>query len=120
MTVILDNLPKVKSIEHSVEPTWGPDSGRNTNSGKFSGTFVGWFDTLTIEIGKTTQTELTTIKNAIEHPIIENANFVDSKTGNNKIEDFYGTAIKVKRKNKNGMYEPFSFNLKAIERRSDM
>lgn len=120
MTMILENLPKVKSIEHSVEPTWGPDSGRNTNSGKFTGTFVGWFDTLQIEIGKTTQEELTRIKNVIEHPIIKNATFVDSKNGKNKTEDFYGTAIKAKRKNKNGMYEAFSFSLKAISKRSDM
>lgn len=120
MATILDNLPRLKTIEHSVEPTWGPDSGRNTNSGKFTGTFVGWFDILQLEFGKTTQTEMTAIKNSIEKPIIEDVSFVDSKNGHDKIEGFYGTAIKAKRKSKNGMYEPFSINLKAIERRRDM
>lgn len=81
---------------------------------------MGWFDTLQLEFGKTTQEEMTAIKNAIEKPIIKNITFIDSKNGNNKTEDFYGTAIKAKRKNKNGMYEPFTVNLKAIERRSDM
>lgn len=113
-------MPKLKNVEHTVEPTWGPDTGRNTNSGKFTGTFVGWFDTLQLEIGKTTQAEMTAIKNVIEIPIIENVTFVDSKTGNNKTEDFYGTAIKAKRKKKNGLYEPFSISLKAVSKRGDM
>lgn len=120
MAVDLNKLPRVKKIDHTVEPTWGPDTGRNSNSGKFSGTFVGWFDTLKIEVGKTNQTEMTTIKNAIEKSIIENVKFKDSKNGNNKIENFYGTAITASYNNLKGIYEPFSFSLKAIEQRSDM
>lgn len=120
MAVDLNKLPKLKRIEHTVEPTWASDAGRNSNSGKFNGTFVGWFDTLKIEIGKTNQTEMTSIKNAIEKPIIENVKFKDSENGNNKIENFYGTAIPASYNNLKGNYEPFSFSLKAIERRSDM
>lgn len=116
----LSELPKLKGIDHTVEPTWASDAGRNSNSGKFNGTFVGWFDTLQINIGKTNQQEMTEIKNAIEKPIIESVKFKDSKDGNNKTEDFYGTAIKASYNNLKGNYAPFSFSLKAIERRDDM
>ena len=62
---------------------------------------------------------MTSIKNAIEHPIIS-VTFKDSKTGNNKTEDFYGTAITASYNNLKGRYEPFSFSLKAVSRRGDM
>ena len=52
MAVTLLNLPKVTGIEHTIEPVWAKNSGRNSNSGKFSGTFVGWFDTLKISVGQ--------------------------------------------------------------------
>lgn len=120
MAVNLSALPKVKNIEHSIEPVWASDTGRNSNSGKFSGTFVGWFDNLKIDVGKTDQSELTIIRNAIENPIIENITFKDSKTGNNKTEDFYGTAITTSYDNLKGNYKPFSFSIKAIESRDDM
>ena len=120
MAVNLSTLPKVKNIDHSIEPVWASDAGRNTNSGKFGGTFVGWFDNLKIDIGRTNQFELTTIRNAIENPVIEDITFKDSKTGNNKTEDFYGTAITASYDNLKGLYKPFSFSIKAIERRDDM
>ena len=52
------SLPKITKIKHTVEPTWDSKTGRNSNSGKFGGTFVGYFDTLEISVGKTTQNEL--------------------------------------------------------------
>ena len=119
MSVRLLDLPKVKSIEHKLEPTWGSDAGRNSNSGKYSGTFVGYFDTINVEIGKTNQNEMTTIRNQIDVPIVE-LTFTDSKTGKEKTEEFYGTTISAKTNNTKGIYEPFSFSLKAIERRDDM
>ena len=119
------SLPKITKIKHTVEPTWDSKTGRNSNSGKFSGTFVGYFDTLEVSVGKTTQNELNQIRDKVEIPIIENVEFLDSKTGNNKIEDFYGTAIGVEITNINiannkKKYPPFSFSLKAVSRRSDM
>ena len=117
----LYELPHVTNIKHTIEPTWSDDAGRQSNSGKFSGTFIGWFDTLEVSIGKTNQTQMTTIRNAIEHSIIENITFKDSRTGNNKTEDFYGTAIGADYANyKKTLYNPFSFKLVAIERRTDM
>ena len=120
MAVTLLNLPKVTGIENTIEPVWAKNSGRNSNSGKFSGTFVGWFDTLKISVGQCNQTEMTAIRNAIEIPIIQNVTFKDSKTGNNKIEDFYGTAITALSNNTKGIYKPFSFSIKAVSRRGDM
>ena len=112
-------MPKALSNpKHSIEPLWGSDAGRNSNSGKYSGTFIGWFDKLEISIGKTTQQELTTIRNAIEHPIIE-ATFMDSRTGTNKTEQFYGTTITAERLNSKE-YKGFTFTLTAISKRTDM
>ena len=119
MAVNLNSLPKMLSNpKHSIEGLWASDAGRNSNSGKYSGTFIGWFDKIEVNIGETTQAELTQISNAIETPII-NATFTDSRTGNSKTEDFYGTTITAERLNSN-RYKPFSFTLTAIERRSDM
>lgn len=119
MIVNLRELPKVlKNPEHDVEPVWASDAGRNSNSGRFSGTFVGWFDTLEIPFGCTTQEEMTYIKSQIEKPIIT-CSFKDSKTGNIKTEDFYGTAVKAKEKDSNN-YMPFNISLKAVSRRNDM
>lgn len=80
---------------------------------------MGYFDTLTIEVGKTTQAEMTRIRQQMDIPIIE-VTFTDSVTGQEKTEEFYGTAIAAKTNNTKGIYEPFSFNLKAVERRDDM
>lgn len=120
MAVTLLNLPKIISIEHTIEPVWAKNSGRNSNSGKFSGTFVGWFDTLKVSVGQCNQTQMTSIRNAIETPIIQAVTFKDSKTGNNKTEDFYGTAITALTHNTKGIYKPFSFSIKAVARRGDM
>ena len=82
---------------------------------------MGYFDNLEISVGKTTIDEFDTICKAIEHPIIENITFQDTRNKRkNKTEDFYGTTISGKVKNINGLYEPFTFSLKAIERRSDI
>ena len=120
MAININQLPKMLSNpKHSIEPLWASDAGRNSNSGKYSGTFIGWFDKIEISIGETTQSELTQIRNAIESPIIENVTFIDTKTGNNKTEDFYGTTITAERLNSK-RYKPFSFTLTAIQKRSDM
>ena len=120
MAVTLLSLPKVLSIEHTIEPVWSSDTGRKSNSGKFSGTFVGWFDTLKVSVGQCNQNDMTTIRNAIEIPIVSGVTFKDSKTGSNKTEDFYGTAITALSNNTKGIYKPFSFSLKAVSRRGDM
>lgn len=119
MEIDLMNLSKVKSIEHTIEPSWASDAGRNSNSGKFTGTFIGWFDSLKIEVGKTTKEEMKELRNILESPIIENIKFRDSRTGEDKVENFYGSSITALLKNKNGNYEPFSIELQAVERRSD-
>lgn len=121
MAVNLYSLPKILSVDHKAEPTWASDAGRNSNSGKYSGTFIGYFDNLEISVGQTTQEEFDTICSAIEVPIIEDVTFKDTRNHyNNKTEDFYGTTISGKKSKVNGLYKPFSFSLIAIERRNDM
>ena len=127
MAVDLMKLPKITKIKHNVEPMWASDAGRNSNSGKYSGTFIGYFDTLEVNVGKVTQEELSIIRDKIEVPIIENVSFTDSKskTGATKTESFYGTAIGVeiisdKMVSNKKRYPAFSFTLTAISRRTDM
>lgn len=117
MATDIYSLPKVISVEHTIEPVWASDAGRKSNSGKFTGSFVGWFDILKVSVGKCSQTDMTTIRNTIETPIVEDITFKDSKTGSDKTENFYGTAITALTHNTKKVYEPFSFSLKAISRR---
>lgn len=117
MAVDVRTLPKLlNNPKHTVEPLWASDTGRFSNSGKFSGTFIGFFDNVELSFGKTTQEEMTQIKNALEVPIIEDASFTDSNTGNTKTEDFYGTAITAERLNRY-LYKPFTIKLIAVEKR---
>ena len=120
MAVTLNDLPKVTEVSHTIEPTWDKDSGRIANSGKFVGTFVGFFDTLEVKVGKTTSAEMVTLRSNIDVPIIENVTFVDSYTGQTSTRDFYGTSITATYTRIGGYYKPTSFKLKALERRSDM
>ena len=125
MEVDLLKLPRVIDALHTVEPTWSKNAGRNSNNGDFGGTFVGYFDTLNVTVGETTQSELTQIRNKVEVPIIENVKFLDSRTGLYKTEDFYPNAIAVKIKSlkmaeNTKKYPSFSFILTATKRRTDM
>ena len=103
------------------EPSWGEDAGRNSNSGKFSGTFIGYFTNLHIEVGPMTQEEMTEFKSYFEVPIIEDVTFPNSSNnGQPYTEDFYGTAIESATTFWNGKYESFSFDLVAVEARNDI
>ena len=119
MAVILKELPRVLSNpRHTIEPLWAENSGRKTNSGKFVGTFIGWFDKIELPIGSTTYEEMATLRAQLEWPIIE-CTFLDSRTNTNKTELFYGTAIVAERKNST-TYKPTNITLTAINRRNDM
>ena len=119
MAVVLANLPKVLSNpKHTIEPLWADNAGRKTNSGKFSGSFTGWFDKVEVFFGKTTYQEMKILRNQLELPTVE-CTFLDSRTNENKTELFYGTAITAERLNSQS-YKPTSITLVAVNRRSDM
>ena len=120
----------IKTISHQFpitrfydkpEPLWGSDSGRNSNSGKFSGTFVGYFTNLHIEVAPMTDEEMDDFKAIFEVPIIEDLTFPNSSNnGQPYTEDFYGTAIEAAKTDWDGKYESFSFDLVAVEARNDI
>ena len=110
----------ILSFQNTLQPTWGDDAGRNTNSGKFSGTFVGYFSDLHIDVGPLTQAQMASFKAIFEIPIIELTYPDANNNGQEKTETFYGTAIASKLDYWNGKYEPFSFELKAVEARNDV
>jgi len=117
----LETLPKLKNpYTHSLHPEWGKGTGRNTNSGRFSGSFVGWFDQLVLTFGKHNQTDHTTILNALGVATKE-IKFLDTKTGNYKEEWFYVDSIDTETSNYHkGYYNEMTITLTAIPKRGDM
>lgn len=105
--------------QHSKEPTWASDTGRNSNSGKFGGTFIGYFSQLVLEFGESTQEEMTEIKKNLEHPIVE-VTFLNSDDGKWRTEEFYGTGIPAKKDNWEGDYKSFSLTLTAVNEFDDI
>lgn len=120
MATDIRNLPKVLKCSDKAQPTWASDAGRNSNSGKFSGTFVGYFTDLQINFGKCNQSQMTTIKNALQRPIIEKFTYFNTDHGTWETEDFYGTVIDASFDNYEGRYEPFSVSLKGVVTRDDI
>lgn len=111
----------ILSFKDTPEPSWGDDTGRNTNSGKFSGTFIGYFTNIHIEVGPMTKTQMQNFKAIFEVPIIEDVTFPSSsKGGADYTEDFYGTSLAGETKYWDGEYEPFGFDLVAVEARNDL
>lgn len=104
----------ITSFNHTKEPLWAGDTGRNANSGKFSGTFIGYFSQLEIEFGRTTQAQMTTIKTDFESSTVSIT--YPSNDGTDKTETFYGTAINGKKNKWTGKYEPFSIKLTAVSK----
>ena len=113
-------LPIV-SFSDTIEPLWGDDTGRNSNSGVFSGTFRGYFTNLHIEFASTTKEEMLAIKSVFEVPIIENLTFPNSSTSaETYTENFYGTAIKSELDDWEAKYRPFGIDLVAVRPRNDI
>lgn len=121
MSVTISSLPKVKNpYVHKVHPEWGPNTGRNTNSGKFTGTFVGWFDQLVISFGYHTMTEHTQILTSLGVATASIV-FFDTVKNTTKTEDFYLDSIETEVSNyKKGLCSPMTITMTAIARRSDM
>lgn len=111
----------ITKFSDKLEPAWGDDAGRNSNSGKFSGTFKGFFTNIHIEVGPMTKEEMTNFKRIFEVPIIENFTYPNSSNnGVDYTEDFYGTAIESATDYWDGKYKAFSFDLIAVEARNDI
>lgn len=115
--ISLSNDYPILTHQHTLEPLWADDTGRNSNSGKYSGTFIGYFSQLVIEFGPTTQQQMRELRAIFDNPIIT-VTYKDSKGPNDTFtEDFYGTSIPAKLDYWNGKYKGFSITLTAIEER---
>ncbi len=112
----LTDFLKLCEYEITAEPTWGSDAGRENMTADFSGTFKGYFTNITLSFGKTTQEEMSFIKEAFERPTF-NFTYPSDKTGKDVTEEFYGTAIKAKKNRLGGLYLPFEITLVAVHRR---
>lgn len=115
----LKNFLKLCKYSITAEPLWGADAGRENMTGTYTGTFVGYFTNITLNFGKTTQAEMQNIKNTFENPTFS-FTYPDEKTGQDRTENFYGTAIKAERESikENAKFLPFEITLIATQRRN--
>lgn len=115
-------LPRITHVDDKLQPTWASDAGRNTNSGAYSGTFLGYFTDLEITFGRLTQAEMTKVKSVLEpkNGIIKNFTYINTRTGEEKTEDFYGTVISAAYSKEHGKYESFSVELIGVVKRNDI
>lgn len=120
MANLLD-LPKLIDYTVSVEPYWGSDAGRHNMTGDFSGTFNGYYTTIELSFGKCTQEELFRIKQILQKPTFE-LTYPDPDTQNTTTytEQFYGTAIKNRKTNVNGKYDPFVLSVIAVKKKTNI
>lgn len=119
MANLLD-LPRLIDYTPSIEPYWGSDAGRQNMTGDFSGTFNGYYTTIELSFGKCTQEELYNIKQVLQKPIFDlTYPDPDTQNGATKTEQFYGTAIKAKKTNINGKYEPFTVSVVAVKKKAN-
>lgn len=109
----LSKLVPIIDYDHAPNPAWKSDSGRNSNSGKWSGTFAGYFSQIDLGFGNCNQEQMTIIKNVFEKATCE-ITYPDSKDGLPATEVFYGSVIKAKLNKWNGLYKPFSITLTAL------
>lgn len=107
-----ETVPMLK-FKHTPNPAWASDAGRNSNSGKWGGTFAGYFSSIEMDFGNCTQAQMATIKNAFEHATCQ-VTYPDSLDGNPATEYFYGTAINGEKDRWTGRYKPFSITLTAL------
>lgn len=113
----LKDFLKLCEYEITVEPTWGSDAGRDNMEAAFTGTFKGYFTNIILKFGKTTQEEMSFIKDTFERPTFD-FTYPHDKTGKDTTETFYGTAIKARKKSLKGKYLPFEITLVATKGRS--
>ncbi len=120
-------VPGITSIVTGPEPQFGDGTGRNAMDGHFSGTFTGYFTTLEIKFGITSDSEFNLIKQLLEHPFLDNVQFtlekdMDTyKQGDLFTEDFYnGQAIKSEPLPCGDAWSEFSVILTAIDRRPQL
>lgn len=121
MAVNLYELSKITPMldyDHGDEPLWASDTGRNSNSGKYTGTFVNYFSQLKLTFGRTTQEQMNTLCNAFEHPVVD-ITFKNKNDGSWITQQFYGTAIHGKLNKWNGLYQGFDITLTATEGKYD-
>ena len=113
----LETLGKIIIYEVNDEPLWGDDAGRETMDGAYSGTFIGYFTKIVINIGKLKQSEMTNIKNKFKTPFVE-VSYTNPDNGNKVKEKFYGAALSAKIL-KIGRYDQQQITLVAVKRQVD-
>jgi len=108
-------LKSVGKYEISNEPLWAKDAGRNNMSGTFTGTFNGWYPTITITFNNMHPADMAYNATIIEKPILS-ITYEDYRTGQMQTRDFYGTAIRSSVPFYKGYYENFSVSFVSVKK----
>lgn len=121
--VIMDSLkqriPMLLDYEIVPEPLWADDTGRNARDGHFSGTFIGYFTNINMNVGPTTQAQYNILCQQFQRPFMS-VEYPREDTGALVTEQFYGVSLKAKKDKYTGKYQGFQLQLTAIDRRNWM
>ena len=118
-------VPHIKEMKISPEPLWGDGTGREALDGHYSGTFIGYFTTIEITFEPMSVADYNTIKNLLEHPLLEDVQYTleSDQDGYSQgvlyTEDFYnGVAIEAELYPMGDYYKEFTVTLTAVDRRT--
>ncbi len=109
----------ILSWQDQPQDNWASDAGRNSNSAKWGGTFIGYVTQLTIEFGELTQSQITELKRYVQRSIFR-VRYQSSDNGEWITEKFYGTTIPAKKDYIYGKYKPFSLTLTGVDLRDEV
>lgn len=120
-------VPHIKEMKISPEPLWSDDAGREALDGHYSGTYIGYFTKIEITFEYMTVADFNTIKNLLEHPLLEDVQYTlesdqeDDTQGTLYTEDFYnGVAIEANLLPRGDYYNEFTVTLVAVDRRTKL
>lgn len=115
LTIDGKSLKKLINYKHKEEPLWASDAGRNNMSGDFTGTFVGYFTKLTLEIGDLNSEDTMYNLSLLEKPFVK-VKYEDRKTGVYVEKLFYTTTIETQVNQYTGLYTGYTIELTAVKK----
>ena len=102
--------------KYSYNKLWSSDSGRNL-AGKQSGTLIGIFPKIQMEVGYTTQEEMSELTQLLDRDFFT-VTWFDVRTQETFSAEYYASDYDVELDNKSkGRYKPFSVSLVPVSKR---
>lgn len=109
------SLRKLQDYDVALEPLWASDAGRSNLSGTFTGTFNGYYASITLFFTPMWPEDFSYNSALLQNKKIT-ITFENPETKQYVTRDFYGTAISSKVSRYDGKYGEFSINLVAMKK----